>query len=230
MDPSTQSLRRHQDVELRPGASPRERLAGLYLRALAATQLRDFAAADQALAAGEPLLTDAHGRRAWAQLSAESALARGDAARATASLAAWPQDGSRSRLLLQARADLMTGEAAALKQSTEALQTWVAERRDDALAWQALAATAERQGLGLRSIRAQAEAQAALGNLPGAIDRLRAGQQLARRGGPGTDFIEASVIDARLRDLTNQRRQLMAEQRGANGGRSRGPDQPDPND
>jgi hypothetical protein len=66
----------------------------------------------------------------------------------------------------------------------------------------------------LRSLRAEAESQAALGNLPGAIDRLRAGQQFARKGGAGTtDFIEASVIDARLRELLAQRRTLMAEQR-----------------
>jgi hypothetical protein len=62
-------------------------------------------------------------------------------------------------------------------------------------------------------VRAEAESQAALGNLPGAIDRLRAGQRVARQGGAGTDFIEASVIDARLRDLLAQRRQLLADER-----------------
>jgi predicted Zn-dependent protease len=79
---------------------------------------------------------------------------------------------------------------------------------------------AELLGLHLRSLRAQAEAQAALGNTPGAIDRLRAGQQLARRGDPGTDFIEASVIDARLRELQAQQRRLAQEQsRGRTGDR-----------
>jgi beta-barrel assembly-enhancing protease len=87
--------------------------------------------------------------------------------------------------------------------------------RDDAAVWQALAQAAGKLGQPLRSVRAEAEAQAALGNLPGAIDRLRAGQQLARRGGAGIDFIEASVIDARLRDLQAQRRQLLAEERRA---------------
>jgi hypothetical protein len=71
--------------------------------------------------------------------------------------------------------------------------------------------------LPLRSLRAQAEAQAALGDLQGAIDRLRAGQRLARSGSAPPDFIEASVIDARLRELLAQRRALMPPGRGARG-------------
>jgi hypothetical protein len=42
---------------------------------------------------------------------------------------------------------------------------------------------------------------------------------VARSGGAGTDFIEASVIDARLRDLLAQRRQLLADERKQGGGR-----------
>ena len=80
----------------------------------------------------------------------------------------------------------------------------------------------------LRALRADAESQAALGNLPGAIDRLRAGQQLARAGQANaaslrTDFIEASVIDARLRDLIAQRRELLADQRRQAGSRNAPP-------
>ena len=116
-------------------------------------------------------------------------------------------------VMLRAELALAEGSAAALRRSSEALQTWVTEQRGDASAWQLLAQTTERQGLRLRSLRAEAESQAALGNLPGAIDRLRAGQQFARKGGAVTDFIEASVIDARLRDLLAQRRTLMADQR-----------------
>ena len=44
--------------------------------------------------------------------------------------------------------------------------------------------------LPLRSLRAEAEARYALGDLLGAVDRLRAGQRLARGGGP-VDFIDA---------------------------------------
>ena len=45
------------------------------------------------------------------------------------------------------------------------------------------------------------------------FDRLRAGQRLVRAGN-AADFIEASVIDARLRELDAQRRELAAEMRG----------------
>ncbi|MBN8494253.1 MAG: hypothetical protein J0M00_22790, partial [Burkholderiales bacterium] len=60
---------------------------------------------------------------------------------------------------------------------------------------------------------AQAEVRAALGDLTGAVDRLRAAQALVRSGA-ANDFIEASVIDARLRQLEAQRRELAAELRG----------------
>ena len=63
----------------------------------------------------------------------------------------------------------------------------------------------------LRSLRAEGESVYALGDLRGAIDRLRAGQRVARPGNP-SDFIEVSVIDARLRDIQGQLRALMLEQ------------------
>jgi hypothetical protein len=62
-------------------------------------------------------------------------------------------------------------------------------------------------------MRAQAEARAAVGDIGGAIERLRAAQALARNSG-ANDFIEASVIDARLRQLEAVRRQVAAELRG----------------
>ena len=55
--------------------------------------------------------------------------------------------------------------------------------------------------------------------------RLRAAQGAARNASVGQDFIEASVIDARLRELQGQRRQLALEMRGSRGGRD---DEPPP--
>jgi predicted Zn-dependent protease len=69
-----------------------------------------------------------------------------------------------------------------------------------------------RLGQRLRALRAEAEWRLALGDLPGAIERLRAGQRLARTGAGG-DFIEASVIDSRLRVVTNLRREQAAQER-----------------
>jgi hypothetical protein len=105
---------------------------------------------------------------------------------------------------------------AALKARASDLQTWAAIHPDDALAWGALGQIWGRLGLPLRSLRAEAEQRYAMGDLVGALDRLRAGQRLAREGGPA-DFIDASVIDARVRDIDGQRRQIEADQRAGRG-------------
>ncbi len=235
MDPGVQALRKLQDFDARASMDQLplwDRLGGLYAAALASAGLRDFDRAERAqraamgLLAASPQRDDTAARRALAGLAVQLALARGDVAHAGSLLdSEGLVDGSRSGLLLQADWALGEGSEPALRRSAEALQTWVALRRDDAAAWQALSLAAGKLGQALRAVRAEAEAQAGLGNLGGAIDRLRAGQQLARRGGPGTDFIEASVIDARLRDLQAQRRQLIADEHRA-GERPRG-DAPD---
>ena len=231
MDPSTQALRRLQDLDSRgtPNTLPlAERLAGLYAGALASSLLRDFARAERSAAQAQALLASSGGpadiasHRAVDQLVASLALARGDWARASQALKVSDSaalDTSRAGLLLRAELALAEGGRDGMQRSGEALQIWVSEHREDASAWQLLAQTAERQGQRLRALRALAESQAALGNLPGALDRLRAGQQLVRTGGVATDFIEASVIDARVRDLLAQRRELLAEQRKQNGSR-----------
>jgi len=225
MDTTVQTLRKLQALDARatmPQLPLADRLGGLYAAALASSRLRDFDRAQQAadsarrLLAESPLPADAGARTALARLAAELALARADLPAAAALLATdGAPEGARPDLLLRAEWALADGAAPTLKRSAESLQVWVANHKDDAGAWQALSQTAARQGQPLRAVRAEAEAQAALGNLPGAIDRLRAGQRVARQGGAGTDFIEASVIDARLRDLLAQRRQLLADERRA---------------
>jgi predicted Zn-dependent protease len=222
MDPSVDSMRRFRDLDGRTGGT-NERLAGLYGSALASIQLREFAQADRALAAANDLpgvRTDAFTQRQLAPLHTQLAMARRDWPAAAQAVAAMGNDAhSRPAMLMRAQVALASGDPAAVQRSTESLQTWVSEHKLDAMAWQALSHCAEAQGQPLRAIRAAAEAQAAIGNITGAMDRLRAGQRLAKRGAVGNDFIEASVIDSRLRDLQVQRRQAMAEQRG---GRSPG--------
>jgi len=97
------------------------------------------------------------------------------------------------------------------------LQTWVAEHRDDAAAWLLLAQASDALGLQLRALRAQAEARAAVGDLDAAIDRLRAAQARSRTATAGADFIEASIIDTRLRELQALRRQEMEQARSQRG-------------
>jgi len=222
-DPNT--LRRlQQQAAGVPGASPRERVASAYAGALAAMQLRDTAEAERLAESALALAASAAPREPQAErvvqlLQAQLRLSRGDPAGALKVLDALSADPrGRAAMLLRGQALLeqqrLDGSAsAALREITETLQIWVADHPLDAAAWRLLSGTADAIGLQLRSLRAGAEAQAALGDLNGAIDRLRAAQQVAR-GAAGRDFIEASVIDARLRDLQNQRRQLVIEARG----------------
>lgn len=230
MDTGVQALRRAQQASAAPDASPAQRLGALYGNALASLRLGEADAAVPALADARALLRhsplrdaqeDRRAAHAIALLDAEVRVARGDAAGALALLDAEPQ-AARAWLLQRAQAALAAARAGApptaatLRRSVEALQAWTAERRGDALAWSLLSQGAALLGQPLRAVRAEAEARAALGDLPGAIDRLRAGQRLAREGAT-SDFVELSVIDARLRDLQAEHRARMAEMRG-NGG------------
>jgi predicted Zn-dependent protease len=222
MDPTVPARQRLQELDKASAATPDERLGLLYASALSSALLRDFSRAADAFAQGERQIAGAappaRVTRIWGQLGVEIALAQGDAPLAARRVAALADDTSRPRLLLDTQVALALNDATRIKRQAELLQAWVSEHRADALSWATLSACAERQGQALRAVRAQAEAHAANGDLGGAIDRLRAGQRLARSGAP-QDFIESSVIDARLRDLEGQRRRLMDELRAKNGGR-----------
>ena len=237
MDSSVQALRRQQELDAPPvpnSVSPIERTVALYASALASLQLRDAARAEAAIDAAVSQARsaapgDARAARALTLLQAQVLTASGQAPRALALLdapALAPQPGAaamRPLLLARAQAALEVGRGGnttALRASTEALQTWVAEQHADATAWSLLAQCAEALGLRLRALRAEAEARAALGDLNGAIDRLRAAQGQARSAVSAPDFIEISIIDARLRDLNALRRAQLAAARGERGDRA----------
>jgi predicted Zn-dependent protease len=226
MDPTVQPLRRWQAMDTQAGLTGNDRLAALYASALASLELREPARAQTALDAAAPLAPkdDVRATFALGALQAQVWQASGQAGRALAWFEAQRSGaggmGPRPLMLLRAQAaiDVARGAGAAgapgaLRQSTESLQTWVAEHKGDSAAWALLAQGADLLGLKLRSLRAEAEAAAARGDLPGAIDRLRAAQREARSG-TRPDFIEASIIDARLRDLSALRRAQIAEARG----------------
>lgn len=113
-----------------------------------------------------------------------------------------------------------------LAEASSGLRSWLSEQPSDASAWAMLARVERAQGQGLRAARAQAESQAALGDLDAAIEVLRAAQAATRapRSAAGStaaepfDFIEASVIDARLRQWLALRQQRAADSRGSNSG------------
>ena len=235
MDDSAQSLQRFNGGSSSPLLV--ERIGALYAGALAASLLRDpvraqSLAADAQVALAKLSPRDEVAERAVTLLQAELQLVRGDAAAALQTLnTPAAGNGQRPAMLLRAQARLAMhqatpgSQAVALRDSTEALQTWVAEHGHDALAWDLLAASSDALGLKLRSMRAAAESRWVVGDLSGAIDRLRAAQQ-ASRGAVGQDFIEGSVIDSRLRQITAQRRQLQLDARESRGGRTPGPDEP----
>lgn len=238
MDTSADALRRLQALPpARPGQPVHERLAALYTSALASSLLRDPASAERHGNAAMALLAaeggaDPAARRVLWLLDAEGRLAAGDLDGALKVLARvdseWP-GGERVRAPLLMRASAMRlvagpGREAELRSTAEALQTWVTQHPRDTTAWTLLGNTAEALGQRLRALRAHAEARLLQGDMTGALDRLRTGRQLARSGAVAADFIEASIVESRLREVEAQRRQLAAEARG-----NRGPsERPDP--
>lgn len=225
MDTSEPTLRRLQQ-QAAPGSPSVDtaRLSALYAGAFASLKLREFDTArriaDSALAlatqhyADEPVaLRDLR----LLSLEIETALNR-PRETLTAALAPLGQDRSRPVMLARSDAALVwqragDADAAALvRQNLQILQTWVTEHKADTLAWQALSQCAEAQGLRLRALRAAAEVAATQGDVNGAVDRFRTAQRLAKED-PRSDYVEASIIQSRLREMEAEKRRLQAEAR-----------------
>ncbi len=184
------------------------RAAALYAAALASSQLRDAANARLVARQLDDLVRqDPAAHRLARLLTAEIELAAGDA---SAALASMPEGNNarRPELVLRTQALLRANRPV---DATQALQTWVATHPKDATVWQLLASSWQAQGQALRAIRAEAEAQAARYDYAAAVDRFKAGQEIARRGGPAVDHIEASIIDTRLRAMESLLREQAAE-------------------
>jgi predicted Zn-dependent protease len=224
MDARFDALRRWQALDAdRVATATSDKLMNAYESGLASTLLRDWARADAAIATATALVRDAtpkdpRAERIVALLAVQSLLARGDVSRATAALAPYAADGTRPTMLLAAQAALASSppapspDSALLKPHADQLRTWVATHPRDSLAWTALSQLEERLAQPLRAVRADAESRLALGDLNGAADRLQAGQRRARSGAP-VDFIEVSVIDARLRDVELLRKQRKEDEK-----------------
>ena len=223
MDTRVDALRRWEARDADSGGDAAEKLRAATEAALGASLLRDWARADVAFARalaitrGSPN-SSARAERAIAFMQAQSYLDRRDPARATLAMQPYLEEGSRPSLLLQTQIALLAtpdgADSPALKARASALQTWVALHPDDSLAWGVLGQTWAHLGVPLRALRAEAESRYALGDLLGAVDRLRAGQRIARGGG-SVDFIDASVIDSRLRAIEGQRKQIEVDRRAS---------------
>lgn len=211
-DTSVDALRAWQDsVQDNAGMARRsqpQQAAQWYGASLAAMKTRDWAQAHsawsrlQALAQGDPAA-----QRQARLLRAELALAQPgvNAPLALELLAPLQADTSRAVVLLRTQAQMALGQNAVAAQT---LQVWVAEHPRDALVWQQLAAANTAQRRPVAAIRAEAEASVAQLDYSGAVQRLKAAQDLARQRRQGEEHIEASIVDTRLRQLE----QLLREQ------------------
>jgi len=184
-----------------------KRAAAWYAAALGQAQLRDYAAARRMIAPlRDAVQGDAAALRQVRLLAAEVEL---DAGQPQAALEQLPAvSAARPELVLRTQALLRLNRGSEM---TGPLQTWLADHPHDATLWQLAASCWQQQNLPLRAIRAEAEAQAARYDYAAAVDRLKAGQDLARKGGAQSDYIDASIIDTRLREVRSLLKEQAAE-------------------
>jgi predicted Zn-dependent protease len=206
-------------------AATRPKQAGLlYGATLSEIQQRHFAVARQHLAQLQGLSgLELSAVRAVRLLAAELALASGDAAQAVGLLdlkATVLAHNDRATRMQLARSRVGTQKPAQGKLAANELALWLSQHPRDASAWQLQASAFELQGDALRAIRAQAEARAMELDYGAAVDRFKAAQTLAHQMASegkldGAGHMEASIIDARLRELERLRREQALE-RGIN--------------
>lgn len=192
------------------GAQPAaERAAALYAGALAASELKRPGAARTLLARLRPLVAqDAAASRQARLLAAEIELRAGTPGAALPELASPGAALKRPELLLRAEALRALGRDAEVSGD---LQSWVALHPRDAGAWQALASNWQAQGQVLRAVRAEGEARLAQYDYAAAVDRFKAGQSLAAQSRTPADYVEASILDTRLRAAQSLLREQAAE-------------------
>ncbi|MCJ7799966.1 MAG: M48 family metalloprotease [Polaromonas sp.] len=191
------------DAQRRTDALPaaRTRDAGaLYGGALASAQLRDFDSARSLWRQLQPMVAAGkRTRQAVDLLGIEMDLLAGvvPPSAATADLS---RATSRAEVLTVAQAMTVARRA---REVAERLQTWVTAHPGDARAWQMLAVAYGQQNLSVRAIRADAESRAAQRDYPGALDRFKAAQALMRSQPGSADYVEASIIDTRTRQVAS---------------------------
>lgn len=207
------------------GTESKTKQAGvLYGAAMAEMQQRNFVAARQHLARLQNLNgLELSALRTVRLLAAELALMAGEASQAVALLepkATVIASNDRATRMLLARSRVGTQKPAQGKTAASELSGWLNQHPRDASAWLLQASAYELQGDALRAIRAQAEARAMELDYGAAVDRFKAAQTLAHQmASEGkldrAGHMEASIIDARLRDLERLRREQALE-RGIN--------------
>lgn len=124
-------------------------------------------------------------------------------------IAAGGSADARPELLMAAQIALAAPPGVARRanaeQVAERLQSQVSRQPDDATAWTLLASLWAELDQPVRAVRAEAEAVAALGDLPGAIERVQ-GARTRFRQPDAAEVIELSVMDARMKAWMRQQR------------------------
>ena len=200
--------------------TPAKQAGLLYGATMAEMEQRNCVAARQNLARLQSLNgLELSALRVVRLLAAELALTAGDPAQAVSLLepkALLPSPNDRATRMLLARSRIGTQKPLQGKTAASELSLWLNQHPRDASAWLLQASAYELQGDSLRAIRAQAEARAMELDYGAAVDRFKAAQlfahQMASEGRlDRAGHIEASIIDARLRDLEKLRREQTLE-------------------
>lgn len=123
----------------------------------------------------------------------------------------------RAWVLLRAQCQLAVQDKAMARRAANDLQLWLAQFPRDPLAWDVAAQIYQQIGQPLQAIRADAESRAVRWDEVAAIDRLRAGQDLAKRMSQQGQLDlaaqqEAYIIDSRLRTLERIRIEILRPQ------------------
>jgi predicted Zn-dependent protease len=197
--------------------APLARLAGvLYGAVMADMKQRDYIKAQQRMSQLQALKLDASAQRVVRLLQAEMHLNAGASALAVDVLAPYKNTAmtnkDRATLLVLARSRVATEKPEQAKLAAQEMSQWLTQQPRDATAWLLLSAAYEREGDGLRAIRAQAEARVMELDYAAAVDRFKAAQDLARQLARDNKLdraghIEAAIVDARLRELEALRRE-----------------------
>ena len=170
----------------------------MYAGAFAAAQLRDFPTARRLLDQLKPLTARTPQARTAVELLGIDVDLMDGKIPASASIVDISKTSTRAEVLINAKALMAANRASDVSQ---ALQTWVAEHPRDAMAWQLLATAYGQQNQQVRAIRADAESRVAQLDYPAALDRFKAAQGLMRSNPGSADYVEASIIDTRTRQV-----------------------------
>ncbi|MBU6436045.1 MAG: M48 family metallopeptidase [Betaproteobacteria bacterium] len=202
-------------VSAGPGSRPvslTQRISAQYCEADASIGLRDWADAASALAQLTQTMRPYEGQapisRELKLLGAELALAQGQAGEALAQLTPMraAEPGNRPVAMLQAQAALRAGQPEVARES---LQSWVSLHRHDGPAWKQLALAYNALNQPAAALRANAESLIIDQQWQPASEMLERARKV-----PGTDYYDASIIDARLHDVKEHIKEELKENRG----------------